>query len=939
MRAKSRKGPTVQLEYLIHVQEIKPWPPSQSLKIVRSVLIIWENGDKSSGSTSTVVPLLEDGRIEFNESFRIPVTLTRDMSLKSMDGDVFVKNFLDFNLYEPRNKIAKGQLLGTAMIDLAEYGSVKEVTSIGVPLSCTRSFGNTAQPILYLKVQPVDKLHSRSSSSRDNLVRMSSLDKNSLGSVSARMSEEYAEESEFASLTDDDVSSHSSVAASSSFPSPNEEGGSSSASQEMDQKISMSRGKMHKSEENMTENFLQEAASLGSGNHLAGKINLANGSEKRPIEGGEGKLQINARKYPGEVPTSYDISETDSTHFNDDMSNGELLQVLEARGHSLGVESLKRFYSDVGSQVSPSHDASLSRDRLRNTKSVRSPIDSARSNGSSDCSSTCIERKEVKVYPAEKRNIPRDAKVQELEDRIKVLEGELREAAAIEISLYSVVAEHGSSISKVHTPARRLSRMYLQSGKQHSDSRRASAARSAVSGLLVVAKACGNDVPRLTFWLSNCVVFRGIICQAFAKQQLPVSGGTSLDEGIVKQAPRLIWRASSTGKNEMRNITGDKSIDWEDPNTLASALEKVEAWIFTRIVESVWWQTLTPHMQSSAAKVLDKSITVTSRNKYTRASSSNDQEQVNLSLELWKNAFKDACERLCPVRGGGHECGCLPVLAKLIMEQCVARLDVAMFNAVFRESADDIPTDPVSDPISDSRVLPIPAGRSSFGAGAQLKNAIGNWSRWLSDLFGMDDDDAPVDDGNVGDDDQRPVIDSSFRSFHLLKSLSDLMMLPKDMLLSSTIRKEVCPTFGSPLIKRVLESFVPDEFCPDPVPQDVFKALADEEDIDEDPDGPISSVPCAAPTAVYLPPSPSSLSSIIGDVSTQSQLRRSGSSLLRRSITSDDELEELDSPLSSISIDSPCSSSSQARLVSQPDRNSTENVRYQLLRDVWVDGE
>ncbi|GAB2229092.1 hypothetical protein Droror1_Dr00023227 [Drosera rotundifolia] len=71
-------------------------------------------------------------------------------------------------------------------------------------------------------------------------------------------------------------------------------------------------------------------------------------------------------------------------------------------------------------------------------------------------------------------------------------------------------------------------------------------------------------------------------------------------------------------------------------------------------------------MQSSAAKVLDKSIAVTSRNKYTRASSSNDQEQVNLSLELWKNAFKDACERLCPVRGGGHECGCLPVLAKLV---------------------------------------------------------------------------------------------------------------------------------------------------------------------------------------------------------------------------------------------------------------------------------
>lgn len=58
------------------------------------------------------------------------------------------------------------------------------------------------------------------------------------------------------------------------------------------------------------------------------------------------------------------------------------------------------------------------------------------------------------------------------------------------------------------------------------------------------------------------------------------------------------------------------------------------------------------------------------------------------------------------------------------MEQLVARLDVAMFNAILRESAEEMPTDPVSDPISDSKVLPIPAGKSSFGSGAQLKNAV-----------------------------------------------------------------------------------------------------------------------------------------------------------------------------------------------------------------------
>lgn len=58
------------------------------------------------------------------------------------------------------------------------------------------------------------------------------------------------------------------------------------------------------------------------------------------------------------------------------------------------------------------------------------------------------------------------------------------------------------------------------------------------------------------------------------------------------------------------------------------------------------------------------------------------------------------------------------------MEQCIGRLDVAMFNAILRESAHEIPTDPVSDPIVDSKVLPIPAGDLSFGSGAQLKNSV-----------------------------------------------------------------------------------------------------------------------------------------------------------------------------------------------------------------------
>lgn len=93
-------------------------------------------------------------------------------------------------------------------------------------------------------------------------------------------------------------------------------------------------------------------------------------------------------------------------------------------------------------------------------------------------------------------------KIEEMESRIEKLEEELRDVAALEISLYSVVPEHGSSAHKVHTPARRLSRLYIHACKHWTQNKRATIAKHSVSGLVLVAKSCGNDVSRYI----NCIV-------------------------------------------------------------------------------------------------------------------------------------------------------------------------------------------------------------------------------------------------------------------------------------------------------------------------------------------------------------------------------------------------------------------------------------------------
>ncbi|CAN1173056.1 hypothetical protein LINPERPRIM_LOCUS9016 [Linum perenne] len=496
-------------------------------------------------------------------------------------------------------------------------------------------------------------------------------------------------------------------------------------------------------------------------------------------------------------------------------------------------------------------------------------------------------------------------RIEEMETKIEKLEAELREVAALEISLYSVVPEHGSSAHKVHTPARRLSRLYIHAGKHWTLDKRATIAKNTVSGLVLISKSCGTDVPRLSFWLSNTIVLREIISQAF---------GSSCNSSM----SRLMQNNGSMKKGG--NGYTQFAEDWQETGTFTAALEKVESWIFSRIVESVWWQSLTPHMQAPR-----KDLSTTKSGRLLGPALGN-QQQGNFSINIWKNAFQDAFRRICPVRAGGHVCGCLPVVAKMVMEQCVARLDVAMFNAILRESANEIPTDPVSDPIVDSRVLPIPAGDLSFGSGAQLKNSVGNWFRWLVDTVGLDDDN---EISEFDDDDDRQYIKP--KCFNLLNDLSDLLMLPKDLLIDRSVRKEVCPSIGLPLVKRILCNFTPDDFCPDAVPGAVLEALNANSIVERKLSGESTrSFPYSAEPAVYVPPSSDAVSEKVAEAGSKSRLSRNASVVQRKGYTSDDELEELDSPLISL-LD-------KSQLNENGKHSATKiasNARYNLLREVW----
>lgn len=78
---------------------------------------------------------------------------------------------------------------------------------------------------------------------------------------------------------------------------------------------------------------------------------------------------------------------------------------------------------------------------------------------------------------------------------------------------------------------------------------------------------------------------------------------------------------------------------------------------------------------------------------------------------------------------------------------------------------------------------------------------IGNWSRCLTELFGMNSDySSSAKETRNHDNDHAERESSDRKAFALLNELSDLLMLPKDMLMERSIREEVCSVLDNSFV-------------------------------------------------------------------------------------------------------------------------------------------
>lgn len=124
---------------------------------------------------------------------------------------------------------------------------------------------------------------------------------------------------------------------------------------------------------------------------------------------------------------------------------------------------------------------------------------------------------------------------------------------------------------------------------------------------------CSLCLLRLSFWLSNIIVLREIISQAFggSRSSSPFTRFVE-SNGVTKSADgrsTVKWKGPSN--NKPRNGFMHVVDDWQETGTFIGALEKIESWIFSRIVESVWWQVDTVWLGIILAELPYKTCQIT----------------------------------------------------------------------------------------------------------------------------------------------------------------------------------------------------------------------------------------------------------------------------------------------------------------------------------------
>ncbi|KAI8463417.1 MAG: hypothetical protein J3K34DRAFT_444097 [Monoraphidium minutum] len=264
----------------------------------------------------------------------------------------------------------------------------------------------------------------------------------------------------------------------------------------------------------------------------------------------------------------------------------------------------------------------------------------------------------------------------------------------------------------------------------------------------------------------------------------------------------------------------DVQMHWA-AQTFVPRLLGQEKFIFDELVSYVWTHTLVPKVGGcplALSSLLDGGDRA--RARAPSGPSLNKRGAHEAALRKWLEAVEAANAQLTGLGRDGHT----NTLRQQVLLELMKRIDALLFYYLVNPDAsnspdlsDDTPGGVVMDarnpnmPVLDESMLFFGRGVLTFGTGMQLKMACTRLQQWAFGEGGLRDIWAQLPEQGQA-------------LFRLLKGASDLLMMPKDMLLDDEIRED---TVALPVgtVAYICSRFAPDDYAPDRISPQVTAAL------------------------------------------------------------------------------------------------------------------
>ncbi|GFH05664.1 uncharacterized protein HaLaN_00163, partial [Haematococcus lacustris] len=361
----------------------------------------------------------------------------------------------------------------------------------------------------------------------------------------------------------------------------------------------------------------------------------------------------------------------------------------------------------------------------------------------------------------------------------------------------------------VHGAARRLARTLVCLGPQQAPAFANHALRLIASSV----ECSAGDPSGLAFWWSNLVQLRGLM----QSSTLPASA--ALAGAVVPQALATEQRT------------------------------------FQLLLTIVWNELTAPAVQEGAVKKWFEGL-----------------DKVKLFLQ--------AISPMPALQDDSSQCsaaGHMALLRSQLLLQCLRRLDLLLFFNLLATGpgADSllIDYDPSASlwgapdkpaPVLLTAYTPFSRGQLTFGSGMSVKMIVTRLQQWAdgSGSAGAQDPASAAamlattlppqpgmhSLGSSGSGMATPVL------FPLLRAAADLLMMPKEMLMDPSIRRDCGQALSARTVLFILDNFQPDEYAADPISPDILAELREDNLQGGAAVGAVGMPPLTHMSTIYRPP-------------------------------------------------------------------------------------